>query len=92
MLMKALLNLKMYPFTLGCKGTPSSFSAFFLRETIFLTSCLLNWRMKSFQIGVCSLREEFALIGVNSFVYEMTAIYMEATMKMTELVPLKVYP
>ena len=35
-----------------------------------MTSCLITWRMKSSQNGVNSS------LGENSFLYEMTAIYM----------------
>ena len=40
-----------------------------------MTSCLRTWRMKSSQIGVYSKRKEFAPMGANSSLYEMTQIY-----------------
>ena len=48
----------------------------FQRDTIFVTSYLLTWGMKSSQNEVYSKRKELVLIGANSFFYEMTLIYM----------------
>ena len=44
----------------------------FQRETILETSCLLTWRTKSSQNRVFSLRKEFAPMGANSFLQELT--------------------
>ena len=44
-----------------------------------MTSCLLTWRMKSSQNGGLLKRKEFALIGANSFLYEMTQLYIGGT-------------
>ena len=57
-------------------GTPASFSAMFSKGDNFMTSCLLPWRMKSSQTWVYSFMNEFALVGANSFLYEMTPIYI----------------
>ena len=60
---------------------------------MFVTSCLLSWKSKSCQKGGLLLKEEFALVGANSFLYEMTPIIWETTMKMTvpfpESVPIR---
>ena len=48
----------------------------FQRETKFLTSCLLTWRTKSALNEVYSERNEFAPLGANSFLEEMTTVYM----------------
>ena len=37
-----------------------------------MTSCLLTWRMKSSQNGVYPKRKEFAPMGANSFLEELT--------------------
>ena len=76
-----------------CMCTPPSFR----RETIFVISCLLTWRTKSSpppQKKGLLLKKRIRSGGSNSFLYVMTPIYVggKATMKMTELLPLKVYP
>ena len=43
-----------------------------------MTSYLLTWRMKSSQNGVYSLRKEFAAVGADSFLYEMTPVSIKA--------------
>ena len=60
-------------------GSPPSFSTMFSKGNNFLRQsvmCSLTWRTKSSQNGVFSLRKEFALVGANSFPYEMTPIHM----------------
>ena len=52
------------------------FPACFQREKFFVAACLLNWRTKSSQNRVYSQRNEFAPIGANAFLSEMTPIYI----------------
>ena len=50
---------------------------------MFVTSCLLSCRSKASQERGLLLKEKNAPVGANSFLYEMTPIIWEATMKMT---------
>ena len=61
-------------------GTPLSFFTKFSKgeNCDFL---LVAYRLKSSQNGVISYRNEFAPVGANSFLYEMTPIYMGGNYK-----------
>ena len=41
-----------------------------------MTSCLLSWRTKCSQKGSSLKTKNVALMGANSFLYEMTTIFM----------------
>ena len=80
---------------LRCMVAPPSFFAIFSKgdHAIFVTSCLLTWRTKSSRNGISySQRKEFALMGANSFSYEMTPTYMGGKNENDRVAPLKVYP
>ena len=77
-------------------STPPYFSTMFQRETIFTTSCLITCRTKSSKNRVYSLRKEFAPMGANSFLFEMTRIFMGGNNKndkvaSPESVPIHLY-
>ena len=69
-------------------GTPPSFPPCFQRETLF---CSSGGRSIFPKWGLL-LKEKIAPMGANSFLYKMTQVILiwETTMKMTELLPLKV--
>ena len=75
---------------MGCGYTAINCHYIFHREAVFVTSLLLNWWTKSFQNGVYSLRNEFALKGENAFLLRVDSI--EKGGKMKELLLLKLYP
>ena len=43
-----------------------------IESTTYMASCLLPKTTKAFQNGVCSERKEFAPLGANSFLLELT--------------------
>ena len=57
-----------------------------------MTSCLLPWITKPFTNWVYSESKEFAPIGANSFLSEMTPFETGGKMEKEELLPLKEYP
>ena len=61
-------------------GSLHVFRQFLQRETIFVTSCLLIWRMKSSQNGN-TLKKEFGPMGENSFLEELIHMSWEAKIK-----------
>ena len=62
------------------------------RGTTFVTSCLLLWAVKSFLNGSTLKEKTIALRGTNSTSAELTPLRREAKMKLTELLPLNMYP
>ena len=48
------------------------FQPFLQRGKTFVTPCLLSWTMQSFQKKAFSSRKEFAPMGANSFLEEIT--------------------
>ena len=71
--------------------TPPSFSAMFSKETNFVTSCLLALRTKSSQNGSTLKGKNWLRWEQIFFFHMLTPIEMGGKMKMTELLPLKVY-
>ena len=72
-------------------GIPTSISALFSKGDNycdFLFAYLEDEVLSKWGL----LLKEFALMAAKSFLHKMTQFIWEATMKITELLPLKVYP
>ena len=75
-------------------STPTSFATIFAKENNFCDFLLASWTTNAFQNGVYSWMKEFSpkeKIGKLSF-KSKPQMEKETKMKMTELLPLKVYP
>ena len=69
-------------------GSTLSFCATFAND-IFVNSCLFTWSLPKWGL---LLKERMTPMETNYFLYEISKFIWEATVKVTELLPLKVYP
>ena len=72
-------------------GEPPSFPAMFSKRDNFRDFLFASLDDEVFLHWDYSYRNESAPMRANSFLYMRVPIYMETSMKITELLPLKVY-